>query len=77
MTHNTHYTMDEPDRIMFQELVMYPTLAPQLACTKNHHLPLVANAAAPLGAGHVVTAAADLVEMWECFGFFLIGLNVE
>jgi len=69
MTHNTHYTMDEPDRTMFQEFIIYPTLASQLACTQNYHLPLVANAAAPLGAGHVVTAAADLVANVGVFWF--------
>lgn len=61
--------MDEPDGTMFQELVMYPTLAPQLARTQNRHLPLAANAAAPVGAGQVATAAADLVVNAGMFWF--------
>ena len=69
MTRNTRYTMDDPNGTMFQELVVYPTLAPQLARTQNRHLPQAANTAAPVGASQVATAAAGLVANAGMFWF--------
>ena len=35
MPRDTRYTNNEPEGTYFQELVVFPTLAPQLACPQN------------------------------------------
>jgi len=56
MARNTCYTMDEPDGTMFQELVLFPTLAPQLARAENRYIGPAVNAA-QAGAGQAGFAA--------------------